>query len=67
MSDWFSKEADRPITGQDKVRQENRLRMLGGRRAESRSPGRNKETGCKHATLKEGTTAWQRVDKKHGF
>lgn len=36
--------------------------MLGGRRRSHGSPGRNKETGCKHAMMKEGTTAQQGVD-----
>lgn len=34
-ANWFNKEADRPITGQDNVRQENHTKNAGRGRAES--------------------------------
>ena len=40
--DWFNNEADWPIAGQDKVRQESQTRrILGRRRVESEESPRN--------------------------
>lgn len=65
--DWFKK-----VTGQKL----GRKRLCGRPRLEGhweeewvlRSPKRDaEEAGDKHAMLKEGTTMWQKTDKKYGL